>query len=557
MPFFYSRMAIYALMAVLTVVVLTGHHTVPPMDRDESRFAQASRQMQQSGDYITVRFQDDLRAKKPAGIYWLQSAFASMLGEAAISSYRFVNVLALLAAVFMLYHIGLQLYEPRTALAAATLFGTGFLVLGEAHLAKTDTVLMALILAQQWALFRLYIQWQTNGKAPANNWLWFWLAMAFGIMIKGPVAVVIAVLTVASLALWHRQIRWLTALNIWYGLLVVAVVCLPWAVMVSLSTDGAFLATAIKADLLAKVHSGQESHGALPGSYVLALGFLIWPATPLLIGFFGQIRGFLTRPETRFLLAWLVPFWIMMELIPTKLPHYLLPVLPALALLLAAGVPVLTSRENFTRRWQYFLIIGLRYLALGLGLGLGIVALWAALNFGGATSRRAVLFAFLGLLAIAAALYFGHLWIRQALWVPFFAMLGAGLVFHLILFSALVPALSRIHVSSAIASTIANLPARPTAVAASGYHEPSLVFLLGQNLLLLTAKESALFLEEAPGGMAIIEQRQNPAFLTVAAQLGLRVQPPIQLSGFNISKGQDVQILLYRTAVFDANASKE
>ena len=99
-------MAIYALMAVLTVVVLTGHHTVPPMDRDESRFAQASRQMQQSGDYITVRFQDDLRAKKPAGIYWLQSAFASMLGEAAISSYRFVNVLALLAAVFMLYHIG-------------------------------------------------------------------------------------------------------------------------------------------------------------------------------------------------------------------------------------------------------------------------------------------------------------------------------------------------------------------------------------------------------------------------------------------------------------------
>ena len=107
--FFHSRAALYALMAVLSVVVLIGHHTVPPMDRDESRFAQASKQMLQSGDYITVRFQDELRAKKPAGIYWLQSTFANFLGADDISSYRFVNLLALLAAVFALYHMALHL----------------------------------------------------------------------------------------------------------------------------------------------------------------------------------------------------------------------------------------------------------------------------------------------------------------------------------------------------------------------------------------------------------------------------------------------------------------
>ena len=117
-------------MAVLSVVILIGHQTVPPLDRDEARFAQASKQMLQTGDYITVRFQDELRAKKPAGIYWLQSTFANFLGVDDISSYRFVNLLALLASVFALYHMALQFYDSRAAFAAAALLSSGFLVLG-------------------------------------------------------------------------------------------------------------------------------------------------------------------------------------------------------------------------------------------------------------------------------------------------------------------------------------------------------------------------------------------------------------------------------------------
>ena len=63
MAFFHARTALYALLALVTITVFTGQHMVPPMDRDESRFAQASRQMLQSGDYVTIRFQDELRAK--------------------------------------------------------------------------------------------------------------------------------------------------------------------------------------------------------------------------------------------------------------------------------------------------------------------------------------------------------------------------------------------------------------------------------------------------------------------------------------------------------------
>jgi hypothetical protein len=158
--------------------------------------------------------------------------------------------------------------------------------------------------------------------------------------------------------------------------------------------------------------------------------------------------------------------------------------------------------------------------------------------------------------AAGLAAWFGHLWIRQALWRPFFGMIGAAMLFHMIVFSGVFPALTRIHISSAIATKIATFPTPPAAIATSGYQEPSLVFLLGRDLLLLSPTEAALFLIEAPGGLAIIEQRHQAAFLNAASQLKLGLAAPEQLSGFNISKGQEVVILLYRAEIFDATVGK-
>jgi len=556
LPFFDSRAALYALLALVTLVVLVGHHAVPPMDRDESRFAQASRQMQQTGDYVTVRFQDELRAKKPAGIYWLQSGFASLMGVDDIAAYRFVNVLAFLAAILMLYHMGLQLYEPRAALAASALLASGFIVLGEAHLAKTDTLLMMLALGQQWALMGLYIRAETAPDKSDGRWLWFWLTMAAGIMVKGPVLPGLAVLTVLALCVWDRRVKWVSRLRLGYGVLLVLVLCLPWAIMVSAATDGAFLNIAVKGDFLAKVQSGQESHGAPPGSYALLLGLLIWPATPLLVTVFSASRATLSVPAIRFLLAWMIPFWIMLELIPTKLPHYILPVLPALMLLLAGRV-VSSVDARPPASWRGHVDLALRYVSVGLGFGFAATAVLGAMTFGGAGSRTAMLWALLTLLLATVALWFGHQWIKRRLWTPFFAFVGAALLLHVTVFSGVVPALSRLHVSRAIANQIAMMDQTPTAIAAAGYHEPSLVFHLGRDLLLVDGREAALFLVEAPGGLAIIEQRQNADFIAAAAALGLRLQAPTQIDGYNMSKGQDVEIHLYRAEMFDAKAGRE
>ncbi|MDB4852133.1 glycosyltransferase family 39 protein [Alphaproteobacteria bacterium] len=553
MTFFHARTALYALLALVTITVFTGQHLVPPMDRDESRFAQASRQMMQSGDYVTIRFQDELRAKKPAGIYWLQAASANLLGESDIASYRFVNVLALLASIFILYHIGLRLYEPHLALAASAAFASGFLVLAEAHLAKTDTVLMLAVLVQQWALMRIYLDRQANPVKPRADWIWFWGAMAVGILIKGPIAPAIAILTIGSLLLCHRQMRWVRQLRLSRGLLLVAMICLPWAILVTLATDGAFLDIAVKGDFLAKVQSGQESHGAPPFTYLASLGLLLWPASILLPSACLHIKALMAQDQTRFLLAWIVPFWLMIELIPTKLPHYPLPVVPAVALLLVCSVGRVVTLPPVRQK----IFLAGQYLLLALGVVLAAVVGVAAVRFGGDSVRLAIGFFGLAVIIAGLAVWQGHRWIQAADYRNLLALWAAGLLLHFTIFAGVVPNLARVHVADAVAEQLNNAANPATAIAAAGFHEPSLVFLLGRDLLLVDSREAALFLAEAPNGVALVEARQQTAFLDMARRLNLSLAAPQQVSGYNISKGQDVVILIYRRETFDANSDTE
>ena len=551
--FFHARTALYALLALVTMTVFTGQHMVPPIDRDESRFAQASRQMLQSGDYVTIRFQDELRAKKPAGIYWLQSASAALLGDADIASYRFVNLLALLVSIFMLYHIGLRLYEPATALAASAAFASGFLVLAEAHLAKTDTVLMLLVMVQQWALMRIYLDLDKTTAKPSAHWIFFWTALAAGILVKGPIAPAVAILTIAVLIVWHRGAGWVRPLRLGRGLILMAVICVPWAILVTIATNGAFLDIAVTGDFLAKVQSGQESHGAPPFTYLALFGVLLWPASLLLPSALLHIKAMLAQDSTRFLLAWLVPFWVMIELIPTKLPHYPLPVVPAAVLLLLWSVDRVVTLSPLS---QKFYLAG-QYVFLALGVGLVAAVMAGAVIFGGQSMRLAVGLAVIALLFAGLAVWQGHRWIQIGEYRHLMGLFTAGILVHFVIFAGVVPQLSRIHIADAVAQNLASSGRQPAAIAAAGYHEPSLVFLLGRDVLLVDSREAALFLAEAPDGVALVEARQQTAFLDMARRLGLRLAAPEQLSGYNMSKGQDVVILIYRREMFDATSDNE
>jgi 4-amino-4-deoxy-L-arabinose transferase-like glycosyltransferase len=550
----FKKSALLLVLACLAAAVLIGHQTVPPMDRDESRFAQASKQMVQTGDLVTIRFQDDIRAKKPAGIYWLQAASASLFGEDDIAPYRLPSLLAMLLTVYGTFRIARTLYKPQRAVLAAAACGGALIVCAEAHLAKTDSVLMLLCLMQQYGLLRIYQGWQHGRRLAYHSYLWVWLPMAAAVLVKGPVAPMLALTTIAALSAWHRNVRWLRMLRAGRGVLILCLVTLPWAVLVTLATDGAFLDIAFRGDFLSKVQSGQESHGAPVGSYLFLAAILLWPASLLLPRAISQMPLLLSHVESRFLLAWILPFWVVIEFVPTKLPHYPLPLVPAIMVLLVCAVEApLAGVANGGMR-----AVARRWLALageGVMLAAGPVLVacfaWAALTYGGVTGGRAFAFAMLCALLAALALWQGIVWHRQGGIRPVAIVVAAGAVMNLVAIGGLIPSLSRIHLARAIDTAITEAGPPPAAMATAGFHEPSLVFHLGRDLLLVDGGEAALFLAEAPGGLAIVERDQQAAFLDMAGTLGLGVEAIHQIEGFNMSKGKDVLIFLYRADAFD------
>jgi 4-amino-4-deoxy-L-arabinose transferase-like glycosyltransferase len=515
--------------------------------------------MLNSGDLVTIRFQDELRAKKPAGIYWLQSASAAFFGDEDVAPYRLPSLLAMLLSMYGTYRIARTLYKPQRAVLAAAACGGALVVFAEAHLAKTDSVLMLCCLLQQFALMRIYQGWQNSRRLPYWSYLGVWLPMAAGILIKGPVAPLLALTTIAALSAWHREIRWLRLIRPLRGIVIVAVLTLPWAILVTLATDGAFLDLAVRGDFVAKVQSGQESHGAPLGTYMLLLPLLLWPGSLLLPRAVSQVSLLLTHVESRFLIAWIVPFWLVIELVPTKLPHYPLPVVPALAVLLVCAVDAPLAGKldgKFSDLLRRYAGVGLEWAMLAAGPVLGMAMIWVALTYGGVTGGRAFAFAMLACAAIAGALLFGIIWHRQGGIRNIAIVIACGALFHFIVIAGLFPALSRIHLARAIDAQLDAMKTPPAAMAAAGIHEPSLVFTLGRDLLLVDGQEAALFLAEAPNGLAIIEQAQNAAFVAMADALQLDVSMVHQLEGFNMSKGSDVRIFLYRAAPFDPNAPK-
>lgn len=549
------RFALAGLLVLITLFILASHQILPVIDRDEARFAQASRQMAETGDLVIIRFQDEWRAKKPAGIYWLQAASAKIFSIDAIASYRLPSLLGLLASLFLVWHFVSSLWPdaPRRQQMTAMLgLASGLLVLAEAHLAKTDMVLAAICLFQQFMLWRIWRDRAVPDRRP--HWFGFWAAMAAAVLIKGPVAPMLAGLTIAGLLLLERKAGWLHHLSFWRGFGLLLVITLPWALAVSLATDGAFLGVAIGEDLLPKLTSGQESHGAPPGSYLVIFWIMVFPASLLLLGLLRTGKAFFASDPVRFCLAWLVGYWLMAELVPTKLPHYILPVLPALILICAASwqLPVIQARW---RRWTGYAITG-----LSLGGGAVLLALmgWAAAILGGARGGLA----FLAVL-LAGLLFFWIAWqaialVRGQARSPDFVckLLLAGWLFNWLAIAGVMAQLDRLHLADRVSEQLAGLDSPPAAIGLAGWHEPSGVFKLGRDVLLLDGREAALLLAEAPAAILVIEAGQQPAFEAAASQLALGWIELAQIEGVNLSRMKPARLRIVSSAGFDEKGTK-
>ncbi len=546
------RYLLYPFLAMLALALyLPGQAIVPPLDRDEPRFAQASKQMVESGDYVRIAFQDQDRLKKPIGIYWLQSASAALLADQPTDlwAYRLPSLIGAVAAVVLSAAVGAVLFAGPVGAVAGLLFAPVLLLSVEAHLAKTDAVLLATILAAQWALARAWMTahpYTARGPVRAGTLtaLVFWLAIGCGVLVKGPVILMICGLTALALAIWQRRVRWLLALKPLWGVPLALLVIVPWFVAIHFATDGAFWQEALGRDFLAKIGQGQEAHGGPPGIYLGLLFVTFWPAAALLgMAALAAWRG-RKAPAVQFCLAWIIPNWIVFELVATKLPHYVLPLYPPLAVL--SGYMLVRAGQAPAKRWVAHLVTAPAWLAAVFAALLVPAASIGPFFLGGGLAYGGGILAGMGFAVLAHVLY---RFARNAFGAPFpiGIVLTAMLVAYWPAYSLVLPSLSELWVSSQLADAVAaNPPAECTVKSVLftvGYNEPSLIFLAGTGTRYGTAEEAAAFLAEDPAcHLAAVEQRHWAAFTQALA--GAPLAERAHMTGLNYSKGRNVDITL-------------
>lgn len=528
---------------------LPGIATLPPIDREEARFVQATKQMLESGDFIDIRYQDERRYKRPVGIYWLQVAAITLTGQdadAEIWRYRLVSAIAGVASVLAIASLGAFMFGPTAGLAAgimlAGLFGLGF----EARLAKTDAALLAATLVAQGALARFYLAPRTGEPVAARWWWLFWLAVGVGLLVKGPVTPAISLLTVLAIVYFDKDRAWLKALRPETGILIVLVVVLPWLGAITGRSGIDFWNASLGRDFIGKVTSGQDAHGAAPGYYLMTYSLFMWPFG--LVAILGGLKALnrLHEPKMLFCIAWYVPFWLIAELTPTKQAQYLLPVYPAIILLAACALLTEEGRAVALKRWQVWF-----YWLTAFGLALVTVAFAAGVTAG--PWFFADTFVWLGIPAAVLALAAG--WLASGIGRPEIgigriagaAVASAGAVS--LIAASVAPAVTPMWVSTRIALLFETArPCPGSTLAAVGFHEPSLVFLAGTQTR-LTDNQGAAFHLAAPDGcgVAVIPESR---WASVEAMMppGMPLQSVGRIDGVNYSNGDAVRLVMLRRA---------
>ncbi len=533
-----------ALVLLCLALWLPGFFSIPPSDRDEARFAQATRQMLDSGDHVRIRYQDEERNKKPVGIHWLQvttvrAAEVLHLGwRGDIWPYRLPSLLGALLAVLATFHWGRALVGRRAAWLGAAMLASTLLLTVEAHIAKTDAALLASVAAAMGLFGSCYLR---PSAFSAKDAAAFWLILGISILLKGPIGPLVAVLAGVTLAIADKQAPWWKPLRPAWGVPLMLAVALPWLVAIGIATEGRFFSQAVGGDMLGKVGAGEEKHWGPPGFYVLSFVIAAFPSAWVVLAALPSAWRDRLNPPTRFLLAWIVPAWLLFEAVQTKLPHYVLPMFPALMLLGASwAMDPLRRMPPAWLRWAGLAAVvgvagGLALLALVLPWRLVVSLLWG----GPVALLGAAVLVWVVLRLRARGAWAGAVLAACVLAVPIYLGVMEGVL----------PGVRAIWVSERLAATLhrAAPGLDPQQFGVTSYSEPSMVFAIGTAThLLRTGEDAAQFLAAGPGRVVAVGDRAEAAFQREATRLGMAPSEIGMVTGLNYTRGRFLTLQLYR-----------
>jgi 4-amino-4-deoxy-L-arabinose transferase-like glycosyltransferase len=347
----------YALLFSACVLFhIAGTWSLPLIDRDEPRFAEASREMIERADYVVPYFNNQLRLDKPPLAYWAQAVSYRIFGENDFAV-RLPSALAAALTALLIFAWGVRIGGHKVAWWAAIIFTLSLQTFLHAKAAVADMWLVFFMTIAHWSGFELIQRPTPNAQRSTLNqgvaaskppWaIWkspflvFYSALALGFLAKGPIAWT-PLLTVGAIIIYARDSPLARRFKFLPGILLTLAVVALWGIPALIQTHGEFFAVGIGRHVIGRSFATMEGHGANSlGMYLLLLPFYF---LTVFVSFFPwSIKlPWLTKNLWRrrdsidnYLITGVAIIFVIFSLVKTKLPHYTLPAFPLLALLLA------------------------------------------------------------------------------------------------------------------------------------------------------------------------------------------------------------------------------
>jgi len=326
------------LLASLTFLVGLGRGAIT--DADEAFYAEAAREMVESGDLVTPFYNYETRFQKPILYYWLTAATYGATGGPGEAAARLWAALSGLGLVLVTAACARRWFDDGVALLAGAIVATSFGYFSIGRMALPDLPLTLFITAAIWAGWVAMLE---RGRHQRQWVLLSAVALALGFLTKGPVGVVIPVLVLVPVVLMERRTLNLRPSDLVAGAIAFAVLALPWYAVMWIRhgdgyLEGFFLGDNLERFATARFNDPRPWWFYLP---VVLGGLLPW--TPLMLVWVHPVWRFLTRRKDigtidLRLLLWAILPLVFYSLSVGKQPRYVLPVLPPLAILLAASI---------------------------------------------------------------------------------------------------------------------------------------------------------------------------------------------------------------------------
>ncbi|MCA9246893.1 MAG: glycosyltransferase family 39 protein [Planctomycetales bacterium] len=379
-------------------------------DRDEPRNAGCAREMLERGDLVVPTFNGELRAHKPVLTYWLMMASYSVWGVDEFGA-RFFSALLGVGTVILTYHIGRMLYTAETGFWSAIVLATSLMFGVSSRAATPDAPLVFTCTLTLCLFVRASTRARQRDDTPLptalSDWIPIYAAMALAVLAKGPVGFL---LPIAAIGLYllivlpcespapvtdslggrlRRVLARFSPLRIqriaWQmrpltGALVIALIAFPWYILVGLQTDGAFLQEFLVNHNKNRFTTSMENHRGPVFYYLIAILIGMAPGSIFAGPTIARVRSRLRenhawRDSDVLMLCWAGVIIGAFSLAGTKLPSYVLPSYPALAVLVGAFLYTwITENQRVDRRWFPASMMTLGLIGAGIAIGLPIAA---------------------------------------------------------------------------------------------------------------------------------------------------------------------------------------